>query len=293
MKRLESLLWDDWTEGEVSLGNLSEEVSGIVCGMPRTFREGMVLCSNGRLHVFKRLRKIWNASSWGRELTFPGALCIPKSYHGKILLSLPSALHTDIIHAWNPSASRQRSWAWLRGFFGACASLYLPRTGYYLVFRATKSHEAGGVERAAAILRHHDVPLRLRRRHGLLELTIRDQSGIVTILTGMRLFRTSLELEEKAMLRSVRDRANRLVNCDSANIRKTLEAAGKQRDIALRLAEAGKLEHLPREYRDLAQARIENPAATLKELGELLQKPVSKSTIEYRWRKMKQMAEES
>jgi DNA-binding protein WhiA len=124
-------------------------------------------------------------------------------------------------------------------------------------------------------------------------LTVRDQGGIVNVLTGIRLFRTSLELEEKALLRSVRDRANRLVNCDAANIRKTLEAARRQRMVALRLAETGKLEKLPPGYRDLAKARIDNPTATLTELGQLLQKPVSKSTIEYRWRKMEQMAEES
>jgi hypothetical protein len=295
MKRLESLLWDEWTEGEPAfgLGHQSEEVSGIISGMTRKFRGNNVLCSNGRLHVFKRLRKIWDNSGWASKASFSQTLLIPKSYHGKILLSLSANLYTAMIETAGTCTSGPKGWAWLRGFFGSCASLYLPRTGYYLVFRITRDHERGTLDRAAAILKRQNIQVRTRQRHGLKELTIRDQGSIVNVLTGMHLFRTSLELEEKALLRSVRDRANRLVNCDAANIRKTIEAARKQEMIALRLAETGRLEKMPPEYRDLAKARIENPTATLKELGELLQKPVSKSTIEYRWRKMKHIAEES
>ncbi|MFP4481234.1 MAG: DNA-binding protein WhiA [Thermovirgaceae bacterium] len=295
MKRLESLLWDEWAEGEPAFGPLyhSEEVSGIISGMPRTFRKAEVLCSSGRLHVFKRLRKIWKTSEWSTKTPFSSALFIPKNYHGKIHLRLPDDVYASMIERSDSCAARQKGWIWLRGFFGACASLYLPRTGYYLVFRISKDHEQGVLEKAAAILRRRDITIRTRQRHGLVELTVRDQDGIVNALTGIRLFRTSLELEEKALLRSVRDRANRLVNCDAANIRKTLEAARRQQMIALRLEETGKLEKLPPEYRDLAKMRIDNPTATLKELGQLLQKPVSKSTIEYRWRKMERMAEES
>ncbi|MGC9371857.1 MAG: DNA-binding protein WhiA [Thermovirgaceae bacterium] len=295
MKRLESLLWDEWTEGEPAFGSgyHSEEVSGIISGMARTFRKEEVVCSNGRLHVFKRLRKIWNTSEWSLKTPFSSALFIPKNYHGKIHLKLPVDVYAAMAERAASCETRPKGWIWLRGFFGACASLYLPRTGYYLVFRTTKDHQQEALEKSAALLRRGDIPFRTRQRHGLRELTVRDQGGIVNVLTGIRLFRTSLELEEKALLRSVRDRANRLVNCDAANIRKTLEAARRQRTIALRLAETGKLEKLPPEYRDLAKARIDNPTATLTELGQLLQKPVSKSTIEYRWRKMEQMAEES
>jgi hypothetical protein len=295
MKRLESLLWDEWTEGEPAFGSgyHSEEVSGIISGMARSFRKDVVVCSSGRLHVFKRLRKIWNPSEWSLKTPFSSVLFIPKNYHGKIHLKLPVDVYAAIVEHADSCETRSKGWIWLRGFFGACASLYLPRTGYYLVFRISKNHQQETLDRAAALIRSGDIPVRSRQRHGLRELTVRDQSGIVNVLTGIRLFRTSLELEEKALLRSVRDRANRLVNCDAANIRKTLEAARRQRMIALHLTETGKLEKLPPGYRDLAKARIDNPTATLTELGQLLQKPVSKSTIEYRWRKMEQMTEES
>jgi len=293
MERLTSLLWDEWTEGEPSFGHESVEISGIICRMSRKAGKDEMICSNGRLHVFKRLRKIWNFSEWADELPFSSVLRIPKSFHGKIILKLPFSVYDYVLESLKSPASTTTERAWLRGFFGACASLYLPRSGYYLVFRNTKDHETGAMDKAASILRRQGVPLRLRQRKGLRELTIRDQGGIVTTLTGINLFRTSLELEEKALLRSVRDRANRLVNCDAANIKKTLDAARTQRSIALKLLETGRLQQLPPEYRNLAETRIENPTATLKELGELLQKPVSKSTIEYRWKRMKQIAEES
>jgi hypothetical protein len=111
----------------------------------------------------------------------------------------------------------------------------------------------------------------------------------VALLVKTNLHRTSLELEQKALLRALRDTANKIVNCDAANIRKSLEAAQRQIEIANEILAMKKYIKVPESYIDLAEKRIANPTATLKELGLLLERPVSKSTIEYRWKKMEEM----
>ena len=90
----------------------------------------------------------------------------------------------------------------------------------------------------------------------------------------------------------MRDKANRLVNCDASNIRKTLEAAEWQLEIAKVFQNERILNTLPETLRELIEVRMQYPSATLTELGQMLSKPVSKSTVKYRWQKLKTMAEQ-
>jgi DNA-binding protein WhiA len=87
-------------------------------------------------------------------------------------------------------------------------------------------------------------------------------------------------------VRSIRERANKIVNCDSANIEKSLAAARAQLSMVDALDERGLWDEVPPALAELAKARRANPSASLGELGQILSKPVSKSTVEYRWRKL-------
>jgi hypothetical protein len=84
----------------------------------------------------------------------------------------------------------------------------------------------------------------------------------------------------------MKNRANMLVNCDSSNIRKTLEAASRQLDLARAAAESPGFESLPEVLKNLVCSRLANPSATLGELGLLQSPPISKSTVQYRWKKL-------
>jgi len=111
----------------------------------------------------------------------------------------------------------------------------------------------------------------------------------LTLLAGMELMKTSLIIEEKAIIRSVKSRANMQVNCDTSNIRRSLKAAERQLYISNLLLEANLVDDLPPNLRDLVLARLNFPSATLREIGQILPKPVSKSTVEYRWNKLETM----
>lgn len=101
-----------------------------------------------------------------------------------------------------------------------------------------------------------------------------------------------MELENIRIVKEMRGSVNRQVNCETANINKTVSAAVKQiEDIRFIQSVAG-LSGLPENLQEMARIRLERPEATLKELGEALEPPVGKSGVNHRLRKLSLMAEE-
>ena len=117
-------------------------------------------------------------------------------------------------------------------------------------------------------------------------MILRDQQKIVTFLSKIGLTGTSLRMEDKAIMRSMRDRANRIRNCDTANIKRTLRVAEEQTALALKIRDSGLLRLLPPTLSELAEARLKNPEASLAELGQGLSPPITKSTVKYRWQRL-------
>ena len=100
-----------------------------------------------------------------------------------------------------------------------------------------------------------------------------------------------MELENIRILKEMRGSVNRQVNCETANINKTVSAAVKQmKDIAFIREHMG-FDRLPENLREIAQLRLSKPEATLKELGEALDPPVGKSGVNHRLRKLGEIAE--
>lgn len=292
MEKLKAIMWDEWTTIQNdSAHSSSVEIGGSLSSLPSRMEGSFMNLSSRRFFLFRRLKNIWDESEWGQCGDFSSHLVIPAEMKGRISLRLDKSANDLLLSRFGGASRPTRdSWNWIRGVFGSCGSLFLPRTGYYMVFRLPKAAQQNLETNVVRVLKTNRIPFRSRWRYGFREIAIRDQSAIVGMLSNMRLFRTSLILEEKAMVRSMRDRANKIVNCDSSNIRRTIETAERQIQVAKVFFENGSIKVLPVALRDVIAARIENPTATLKELGQQLSRPVSKSTVEYRWRKIEQLA---
>jgi hypothetical protein len=292
MENLKSVVWDEWgTVPNSGPEGATMEIAGIFSGLPTKTHGMSTSFFSSRLFVFRRLRRLWDSSEWSSCGEFSSGLVLPPDLKGRVSIRLVSSRALRLMSVFKRgSRSTPDPWNWIRGVFGSSGSLFLPRTGYYMVFRLPGPDGEYLEKDIATILGHRDIPFRTRTRYGFREVVLRDQSSIVGMLSNMRLFKTSLILEEKAMLRSLRDRANKIVICDSSNIRKTIETAERQIMTARLLIDSGKISKLSEPLRDLVEARIENPAATLKELGGHLARPVSKSTVEYRWKKIEKIA---
>lgn len=89
----------------------------------------------------------------------------------------------------------------------------------------------------------------------------------------------------------MRNSINRQVNCEAANITKTVNAANKQIDDILLLQKHYGLSNLPEPLRQMAETRLEYPESSLQELGRYLNPPVGKSGVNHRLRKLSEMAE--
>jgi hypothetical protein len=293
-------LWDEWSsypsdDEETS----SQETAGLVAGLrfhkkcekrEKNEDEAVVSGGSARLRALHRLLKLWKTSRWARELNLAACVRVPPGMKGRVGLDLPLSLYEEIA-----AVTGHETWDWVRGLWGSCGSLYAPKAGYYLVIRTAGE----SARRLSQILRRARVSHNSRAAHGVTarrvpgqgaqELILRNQQNIVTFLSKIGLTNVALSMEGKAVLRLVRSQANRWSNCDTANIRKSLQAAEKQMELALTLRRGGLLESLPERFRELAELRLQHPDATLADLGQLLSPPVTKSTVKYRWDRLVEM----
>ena len=135
-----------------------------------------------------------------------------------------------------------------------------------------------------------DAKIVLRKRYYVVY--IKEGSQIVDILNVMEAPVALMELENIRILKEMRNSVNRKVNCETANINKTVSAAVKQTEDIRFIRDKVGLESLPENRQDMARMRLERPDATLKELGEALSPPVGKSGVNHRLRKLSLIAEE-
>ncbi len=90
----------------------------------------------------------------------------------------------------------------------------------------------------------------------------------------------------------MRNNVNRIVNCETANLAKTVDASVKQINAINKLKQNGKFNDLPDNLKELANLRIENPESSLIELGKMLKEPVGKSGVNYRMKRILNLSEE-
>ena len=162
--------------------------------------------------------------------------------------------------------------AFLRGAFLASGSASDPEKSYHL--------EVG-------------IKAKLIKRKNHYPVYIKESDEISEFLGITEAHKALMNFENIRIYKDVKNKVNRKVNCETANIRKTASAAGKQLDDIYYLKNINKLEDLPDGLRELAKLRMEYPDATLKELGELLDTPLGKSGVNHRLNKISRIAEEN
>src|SRR5690554_2210078 len=132
--------------------------------------------------------------------------------------------------------------------------------------------------------------LSLNRRKNSFVIYLKEAETIGRFLSFVRAYTAYLHLEETRVIKGMREEVNRLVNCETANLEKTVRAAWQQVEILSAFAGRVGLNRLPEKLREAAFLRLENPEASLRELGKMAVPPVSKSTMNYRMRKVLKIA---
>lgn len=185
----------------------------------------------------------------------------------------------------NPCCRR----AFLRGAFLASGSISDPEKSYHFEIVCATELKAQQIQ---SIMATFDVEAKIVIRKKYYVVYIKEGNQIVDMLNVMEAHLSLMELENIRIVKEMRSNVNRQVNCETANINKTVSAAMKQiADIEFIRDTAG-FESLPPGLAEIARVRLEKPEATLKELGEELEPPVGKSGVNHRLRKLCEMAEQ-
>ena len=199
------------------------------------------------------------------------------------LRELFAAEHMDTI-----LTGEQELDAFCSGAFMACGSIADPNRAYHLEL-AVRSAELADKLRGIIESRIAVQP-GLTSRRALSIIYLKDCEQLQDLLTLMGASKAALELIDIEMIKEVRNRANRVTNCETANIDKLVEAATKQaEDIELVLSELGE-GGISVALLSAARLRLEHPEASLRELCELSPEPVSRSGMHHRYAALSKLA---
>lgn len=178
--------------------------------------------------------------------------------------------------------------AFLRGIYLAIGSMSDPEKSYHLEFVCMKEKQA---IQLCSVLNDFELDAKIVIRKKYYVVYMKEGSCIVDFLNIIEAHVSLMNLENLRILKEMRNSINRRVNCETANIAKTVSASSKHLDDIEIIRDEYGLINLPHNLREAAEARLEYPEATLKELGEYLAPPVGKSGINHRLRKLSELAD--
>ena len=179
--------------------------------------------------------------------------------------------------------------AYIRGAFLGGGSISNPEKTYHLEF---VTHDEDYSKELSLLINRYGLSSKVIQRKGSYVVYLKEGEQIVDLLNIIGAHASLLELENIRIMKEMRNNVNRLVNCETANLSKTVYAAVRQvESIKLIEREIG-LRRLPKNLREIAELRINYPDESLKELGEMLIPAVGKSGVNHRLRRIEKIAEE-
>lgn len=194
------------------------------------------------------------------------------------------------VHIANPIVVQQTCCrrAFIRGAFLAAGSMSNPAKSYHFEIVCGAETMAEQIQK---LICSFDMDAKVVLRKKSYVVYLKEGSQIVDILNVMEAHVSLMELENVRILKEMRNTVNRKVNCETANINKTVSAAVRQMEDITYLRDTIGFEKLPDGLEEVAQARLSHPDASLKELGEILSPPVGKSGVNHRLRRLGELAE--
>lgn len=176
---------------------------------------------------------------------------------------------------------------YLRGAFLASGSVTDPEKAYHLEIVTTDAEKADDMQ---GLIRALGVEAKIVVRKKYHVVYVKEGSQIVDVLNNMEAYKALMDFENVRIVKEVRNAVNRKVNCETANISKTVTAAAKQVEDIKYIHDNMGFGVLTKGLRQIAELRLEYPEASLQELGNMLDTPISKSGVNHRLRKLSEIA---
>lgn len=178
--------------------------------------------------------------------------------------------------------------SFLRGTFLASGSISNPQKSYHFEISETEKERA---EQLVALIRSFDVDAKSILRKNYHVVYVKEGEQVAELLNIMEAHRALMEFENVRIVKEVRNSVNRQVNCETANLSKTVNAARKQYDDIVMIRDTVGLHTLSEALEEIARLRLEYPEASLIELGEMLSPKLGKSGVNHRLKKISEYAD--
>ena len=179
--------------------------------------------------------------------------------------------------------------SYIRGAFLGGGSITNPEKAYHLEF--VTGDEEHSID-LRDLINSFGLNSKIVLRKDYFVVYIKESEQISDLLNIIGAHQSLLKFEDIRVLKDVRNNINRLVNCETANLGKTINASMRQIESIHRIRNTIGFSSLPDNLKEVAELRLEFKDATLKELGSMLDPPVTKSGVNHRLRKIEKIAEE-
>ena len=183
--------------------------------------------------------------------------------------------------------TRERKAAFVRGAFLTCGSVMNPHKNYHLEFATSHfnlSNEFG------VILEDMGIPAKTVIRKSKYVMYYKSSDMITDVLTVLGAVNSLMEYHNAKIVKEMRNKINRTINCETANLNKTVDASFEQVACIQKLIDKGVFDTLPDTLQSIGRLRLEYREHSLKELGEMLNPPIGKSGVNHRLRKLMDIA---
>ncbi len=177
--------------------------------------------------------------------------------------------------------------AYLRGAFLGGGSVSDPEKTYHLEF---VTHSLDHSESLKELVNSFQLNAKIVERKGSYVVYLKEGDQVVDLLNIMEAHSALLDLENVRIYKQMRNDVNRIVNCETANLSKIVDAAMRQVENIKYIKDTVGLGYLPTNLQDIAELRLEYEDASLKELGEMLNPTIGKSGVNHRLRKIDEIA---
>ncbi len=178
--------------------------------------------------------------------------------------------------------------AYLRGVFLGGGSVSDPEGDYHLEVLVSDENYSQSI---CKLMKRYGLAAKVNRRKSWEAVYLKGSEDIIKLLNLMGAHSALLNFENARVYKDVRNQVNRLVNCETANLNKTVNAAMKQAEDIRLIDESVGLWKLPENLKSVAELRLRHPDISLKELGEMLEPPIGKSGVNHRIRRIQRIAE--
>lgn len=232
-----------------------------------------------------------NSLNKNNVYSFSVNLSAAKEFLKKLGLSFKSKEKMLDIDSWpNPTFIKKNccKCSYLRGAFLCGGSISNPNGPYHLEIITTNRTRA---KELVEIMKTFELKAKINKQKDKFKVYLKDGDNISDFLGLIGANNSLFKFENIRVIKDVRNNVNRIVNCETANLSKTVDASLRQIASINYIKQNGVYEKLPKKLKDIAEVRLEYPDSSLKELGQMMTPVLGKSGVSYRLKRIQKIAE--